>query len=204
MTADNKQTRSEIKRASIINAAREEFLRCGFREANMDVIAEKAAVSKRTVYNHFPSKEDLFGAIALQLLAEFRRATQIEFDPTRPAREQLLEFAEREVDLLTSDTYVRVFRLFLVESHSSPELVERILPPGTFEDNPLRGWLQDAAKAGVLAVPDAVIASVELHGMLKGALFWPAIIGYAKPMTRKERQAVIDSAVDTFLSRYNA
>ncbi len=204
MNVEPRLTRSEIKRAAIIDAAREEFLRCGFRDANMDVIAERAEVSKRTVYNHFPSKEELFGAIARALLEEFRQATQVPYDANRELRGQLLEFAQLDIELLTSSTYISIFRLFLVESHSSPEMVERILPAEAKATNPLVDWIEAAAKAGRLNVPDTGIAAGELHSMLKGALFWPAVVGYARAPSRKEKTTIIESAVDTFLSRYAA
>ncbi len=50
------------KEAAIIEAARETFLARGFDAASMDAIALNAGVSKRTVYNRFRSKEELFAA----------------------------------------------------------------------------------------------------------------------------------------------
>ena len=50
------------KRETIISAAIQIFIEEGFDNASMDRIAERANASKRTVYNHFPSKEELFHA----------------------------------------------------------------------------------------------------------------------------------------------
>ncbi len=50
------------KTEAIIAAARKTFLERGFDSASMDQIALTAGVSKRTVYNRFRSKEELFGA----------------------------------------------------------------------------------------------------------------------------------------------
>lgn len=50
------------KEAAIIDAARETFLAHGYDAASMDQIALAAGVSKRTVYNRFRSKEELFAA----------------------------------------------------------------------------------------------------------------------------------------------
>ena len=58
---------SERKRQAILNAAISEFLANGFRGSSMDAISTRAEVSKRTVYNHFESKEALFQAIVMEM-----------------------------------------------------------------------------------------------------------------------------------------
>jgi TetR/AcrR family transcriptional repressor of mexJK operon len=52
----------DAKEAAIIGAARKMFLVHGYDGASMDEIALAAQVSKRTVYNRFRSKEELFAA----------------------------------------------------------------------------------------------------------------------------------------------
>src|SRR5690606_882915 len=61
MTAPQRLT--DRKREAIIQAAIAEFRAHGFDITSMDKIAATAGVSKRTVYNHFPSKEELFAEI---------------------------------------------------------------------------------------------------------------------------------------------
>ena len=51
------------KNAAIIAAAAQIFLKKGFESASMDEIASVAGVSKRTVYQHFANKEQLFQQI---------------------------------------------------------------------------------------------------------------------------------------------
>jgi len=57
------KTRSELKREAIIEAARRAFEEFGVQGTSMDKLAEMAGVSKRTVYNHFASKEELYAAV---------------------------------------------------------------------------------------------------------------------------------------------
>lgn len=45
---------------AVLDAARIEFERHGMRRANMDAIARRAGVSRRTLYRRFPTKEALF------------------------------------------------------------------------------------------------------------------------------------------------
>ena len=50
-------------RARLLEAAAREFGRAGFERANIDAISLDAGYSKGTIYNYFPSKEDLFVAV---------------------------------------------------------------------------------------------------------------------------------------------
>lgn len=60
-------------RERIVEAARTEFARCGFKEASMRNIASLAGVSASALYKHFPSKEDMFSSLVEPVKAEFER-----------------------------------------------------------------------------------------------------------------------------------
>ena len=57
MARDVRATREQI-----IQAADALFYGEGIRSASMDAIAARASVTKRTIYYHFPSKDDLIAA----------------------------------------------------------------------------------------------------------------------------------------------
>ena len=57
MARDARTTREQI-----VQAAGALFYGEGIRSASMDAIAAKASVTKRTIYYHFPSKDDLIAA----------------------------------------------------------------------------------------------------------------------------------------------
>jgi AcrR family transcriptional regulator len=54
------------KRRAIIDAARAVFGRLGYVRAGTDAIAAEANVSTRTLYNHFPTKLDLFTTVLVE------------------------------------------------------------------------------------------------------------------------------------------
>ena len=64
MTTDakNRLPRDE-RRAQLLNAALEVFTQAGYHSAPMDEIADRASVSKPVLYQHFPSKLDLYLAV---------------------------------------------------------------------------------------------------------------------------------------------
>ena len=67
----------------ILAAADKLFYRQGIRAVGVDAVAAEATVSKRTLYNYYPSKDDL---IAAYLTARFRHLAPSD----APAREQIL------------------------------------------------------------------------------------------------------------------
>ena len=59
-------TRAEMQeqnRAKVLAAARAEFVERGFRDAKIDVIAERAALTRGAVYSNFPGKRALYFAV---------------------------------------------------------------------------------------------------------------------------------------------
>ena len=58
------------KRKSILEAAIKVFIEEGFDNSSMDRIAIVANASKRTVYNHFQSKDELFRLVVEQFNQE--------------------------------------------------------------------------------------------------------------------------------------
>ena len=67
-----RQKRAEI----ILDVAEEVFAEKGYSDASMDEVAARAGVSKGTLYQHFPTKEDLIFALIEQSLVRFEQIVQ--------------------------------------------------------------------------------------------------------------------------------
>ena len=89
------------KRESIVDAAIEVFQAEGYDNASMDRIAERADASKRTVYNHFPSKDILFEAVIERFMRETVALKEIPYDPARSLEAQLDRFANAKLAVLS-------------------------------------------------------------------------------------------------------
>ena len=63
MTAENRRT-------AILDAAREAFAESGFHETSLDAVAERAAISKALIYEHFASKRELHTALLERYVQE--------------------------------------------------------------------------------------------------------------------------------------
>lgn len=67
MTKKNSQSRrgrpvNEALGQSIVDAASELFVELGFQATTLDKVAQRAKISKLSIYRHFENKEALFGA----------------------------------------------------------------------------------------------------------------------------------------------
>ncbi|EWM17327.1 TetR/AcrR family transcriptional regulator [Kutzneria sp. 744] len=88
----------ELNRSRVLAAARAEFAERGFREAKVDVIAERAELTRGAVYSNFPGKRALYFAV----LAEDAERALLPSDPEigLTPREALAAFARAWVTRL--------------------------------------------------------------------------------------------------------
>src|SRR6516165_4187852 len=59
----NRHSEADLSRAALIEAAGAVFLRKGYHAATMNDVAKAAGISKKTIYELFKSKDELFCAI---------------------------------------------------------------------------------------------------------------------------------------------
>ena len=158
----------ETTRGRLLTAAAQEFARAGFERANIDTISLAAGYAKGTIYNYFPSKEELFLAVVEQALAQ--AATAAPAPPDAPARERLTatlagfcgwaaeqdalaRVLVRECLMGTPGLYPRVI---LAEAPLTGELATIL------RDAARRGELRDDVPAEVLALAIAGLADLAM------------------------------------------
>ena len=100
------QRLTDRKREAIVQAAVAEFRTHGFEATSMDKVAATAEVSKRTLYNHFASKEDLFAEILMQLWHRSASQVELAYRADEPLREQLLALMLQKLAMLSSDDFI--------------------------------------------------------------------------------------------------
>lgn len=121
----------ERNRAKVLSAARDEFARRGFREAKIDVIAERAELTRGAVYSNFPGKRALYFAV-LADLAE--RAPRLATPPPNA----------EAADVLAAFARAWVARLPLATDSDSDEarLARDLLPEILADDHTRRPFAQ--------------------------------------------------------------
>ena len=188
------------KRESIVDAAIRAFQQDGYESTSMDRIAEVAGASKRTVYNHFPSKEALFEAVVERFMEEASARKLIPYDPERSLNDQLADFAAAKLDVLDNPRWMGIVKVGLGSMLRDPELARRVTANAAAAERHFTSWLERAVEDGRLDVPDPELATRVFLGMISGALFWPQAI--EGPMAAEVEAALQKELIETFLSRY--
>ncbi|MET1080672.1 MAG: TetR/AcrR family transcriptional regulator [Pseudomonas sp.] len=199
MTAPQRLT--DRKHQAILLAAIDEFRQHGFGATNMDRLAASAGVSKRTVYNHFASKEALFGEILMEL---WRRAAQVDlvYQAARPLREQLLELTWQKMRMLNDPCFLDLARVLVAEMVLSPERGREMMARLGDKEEGVIVWLRAALADGRLKPVDPVFAAHQLQGLVKGFAFWPQIAMGQPALSEAEQAQVVEATVDMFLGYY--
>lgn len=195
MTKEEKLKLTEVKRRDIVDAAIEEFQLHGYALTSIDRIAERAKVSKRTVYNHFKNKEELFREILNCLLKVACAANSIVYESKMPLEKQLKFFIKTQINNFSRAETLKLARLVLVELIRSPALSQDAFQEFRGIENGLVKWLNQAKLAGKLSFTDTIYVTNQLMGMIKTVAFWPQILENAAPLSAKEieKQATIIS-----------
>ena len=111
--------RSEKARKAILEAAAELLLRRGLGGVSMDGVAEKAGVSKATIYRWWPSKEML----ALDALVDWASA-RVPVRDTGSLRGDLLALVRPWVRAIRRPAVGRLIAAFVSEAHSDARFAE--------------------------------------------------------------------------------
>ena len=77
------------RRAQLLGAAQEVFVSRGYHAAAMDEIAERAGVSKPVLYQHFPSKLELYLAILDQHTGELLEGVRAALESTQDNKQRV-------------------------------------------------------------------------------------------------------------------
>jgi AcrR family transcriptional regulator len=180
--------RSEKARKAILDAAADLLLGQGLEAVSMDAVADRAGVSKATIYRWWPTKETL----ALEALYR-------EWDTARPSqpdtgslRGDLLALLRPWIRRLHTRPYGRVVAGLITEAQTDPEFAEeyraRFVEP---RREPARALLRRAIERGEIPADAKIEVALDL---LYGPLYHRLLHGHA-PLSDRFVQDVVDAAL---------
>ena len=201
-TAGPGRPKDPEKRAAILEAAKQLFLRQGFAGTSVEQIAAAAGVSKLTVYSHFGDKDALFvEAVKAKCVAQmpdeaFER-------PGRDIRASLQAIAEKFHALVSSEDAVALQRVLMTDGRDNPKLCQLFWDagPARIRAN-LTRFLQEAVDAGLLDIPDTALAAEQFLCLLKGTVNMQVLLPGLCVMHGHDAATHVRNVVDLFVRAY--
>lgn len=196
------QRLTDRKRQAIVDAALAEFRAHGFDATSMDKIALAAGVSKRTVYNHFPSKDDLFNHILQELWHSSAALQAFRYQPDGNLRTQLIDLLGQKMAMLQDPYFLDLARVAIAEGILRPERAREMVTQLSEKEGGMTAWMRAALADGKLKPLDPAFAAHLVQGQLKAFAFWPQVTMGQPLLDEASRRAVVETTADMFLAYY--
>ncbi len=193
------------KTDAIVQAARKTFLARGFDAASMDQIALTAGVSKRTVYNRFRSKEELFGAAIEETCRNLVPVNADAIEASLPPGEFIRQLARQVVEGFLQPEALSLRRIAAFEAERTPEIGRSYLVHGP-------DWIVEhctpiikrLADRGVLKVDDPVSALWRLGALITEPLYTRVLMGDIPNDLEKAIDEQVNQGVAAFMMLYGS
>ncbi len=196
--------RGEKRREEIAAVAERVFLRRGFAETTMQIIAEEAGASKETLYRHFGSKEELFSEVIRNRSARITGRDDGKLCFEGLPREILRDLGRNLLRFLVSPDSRSLYRAVVAEVPREPELGRIFYTEGPARLlSQLAHYLAAATRLGTLCCPEPELAAKLFLGSIVSNY---QILGLVAPdedaFTDEKMLVHVNEAVSMFLARY--
>lgn len=194
------ERRKARKRNEIIKGAIQAFQQEGYERASMDLVAELAGASKRTVYNHFDSKKDLLWEVIAELMAGQQTQKPIPYSKDESLQAQLGRFADAQMYFILAPERLSIVRLLTSIFLQNEALRDEASQGNRCQPDPIIPWLKAAIKDKRIQAKDPELAAKMFRGLIEGSINYPAL--YEPQKTAAELKPLKEEIIACFLSRY--
>lgn len=187
-------------REAIVDAAERLFLEHGFGAVSMDELAEAAGVARRTLYNQYVSKEEIFREMLLRVSEQLEGALPPGIE-TRGDVDVVLRLIARSIlDLHKRPGYLGFIRMVVADSRQFPWIAESFDAVMEPMIERFGRYLDLLTKAGVLDCKKSMLAAHQFAGMINQFFLWPWMLGRDRAIAPDAE--VIEQTVRMFLQYY--
>lgn len=189
------------KRNAVLQAATNLFFEHGYAATSIEQVAEKAGVSKVTIYNHFGGKRGLFSESVNAQCLVIREHFTLEELPKGTLRARLNVIAEAVNAFLSRPEMVQFERRIAAETEYEPEIDEAYLNAGPRRMKAALARLLEALEtAGELKVQDPSLAAEQFVSMCEGMGDLERRFGQLNDSSQNRKR--IEGTIDVFLKAY--
>jgi TetR/AcrR family transcriptional regulator, mexJK operon transcriptional repressor len=187
----------------MIAAAADVFFEKGFAATTVDAVAERAGVSKVTIYARFGDKAGLFEAMVGHVSERMRSEGAGQDDLPPNLEEALICLGDGVMTELLSPRLIAFEQNLAGELAHHPGLAKRFYDsgPGRVRAQ-LASIISWGVETGELVADDAMVAAADLYGLWQGFHMIEARFGMTDVLTEAEVKSVVRRGVARFLRAY--
>ena len=194
-------SRGRERRARILKAATDLFLKTGYGDTSIDAIVEKSGGSKATLYTYFPTKDDLFRAVIEGVVSNRKEP---ELDSSADIRTALVTFGVQRMQVVFSRQHRALLRLIIAERERFPDIARLYYDIGPMRSHDLLvDYFSELKDRGLLDVESPAESADFFIGMLLHQWYINQLYTRVTPPSLEEMQYRAERVVDTFLGRTN-
>jgi TetR/AcrR family transcriptional regulator, regulator of autoinduction and epiphytic fitness len=194
------KARRSGSREAIIEAAERLFLARGFGSVSMDELAEAAGVARRTLYNQFTNKEEIFREMLLRITGHLEDALPPGIETQGDVEDVLRLVAQAILELHKHPEYLGFLRMVVADSRQFPWIAEALAAVMDPQAERFARYLAHLTAMGVLDCRNPLLAAHQFMGILNEFSLWPWMLGRESiPVPAEE---LIEEAIRMFLQRY--
>jgi TetR/AcrR family transcriptional regulator, mexJK operon transcriptional repressor len=192
------------KLEAILDAAYALFLERGVAATTMDAVAERACVSKMTVYANFPDKPALLSA-AFDRRIKLMHLIHLPVGPDLESSiEQLVKVGETLVSLATKPEVIRMTRLLAEGADQHPRLAATFYAAGRGEVlKRLAAFLKSLTARGLLSIKEPDLAAEQLMGAWFGMSVLRQSLGVSGPPSPQAIAKGVRYAAETMVRAWS-
>jgi TetR/AcrR family transcriptional repressor of mexJK operon len=188
---------SQQRRRDILLAGKKVFFQTGYQLASVDRIAEAAGTTKRTVYDHFGSKEALFAEVIAFAGDQFLGLLPSADDLPQAPADGMRAFAERVADLVAEPDSLRFQRLVIAEAERQPGMGRALYETAVLgAERVLAGYVEACVTRGALRPHDTSATARIVLDVATNARRMRGLLG----MAETELDTTDDRALDEIIT----
>lgn len=187
-------------REAIVAAATRLFLERGFGSVSMDELAAAAGVARRTLYNQFASKEEIFREMLQRVSGQLEQAFPPGIETQGDAEVVLRLIAKTILNLHKNREYLGFLRMVVADSRQFPWIAQEFAAVMAPQTERLIRLLTHLTSMGVLNCRNPTLAAHQFMGALNDLSLWPWMLGRKRISVPDEE--LIEESVGMFLEHY--
>ncbi|KAB0625229.1 TetR/AcrR family transcriptional regulator [Acinetobacter gandensis] len=191
------------KRQRILESAKQLFLEMGYHGSSMNQIAQNAGVTKLTVYNHFQDKATLFTCAIEDTCEHILSTRPRELTADSNFIVVLNEVCELALNIVNLPEAIKLDLLLLELAAEHSPLVEQFYRASHLKMRQVwENFFQDAAALNFIQQDHPARQTELIVSLLMGLRHQEVLLGMRPVPEAAERQAIIHSAIDIFMLKY--